>query len=247
MPESTTPRSRNVLISLVILFLVIGMGIYWYSAIRTTTSSGDSAADKKIEFVLKDKIENWQLKGLYTGNKDLEKKAHADIERLNGLFGGEEFTDYILYVSIAGQYEFLGDGAKEYEYLLRAIEEDSTKTGLAWYNLGTLLVRLGAFNDARVAFSNAATVQPDVDQYSTRHLEFLTQQFPNDKEAIEKAFTAASAVLGESPTLLEIRARWLEATGRIGEAIAHWQRIMEMSPGSGTSVETEIKRLRGKL
>ena len=245
MPEHTS-RSRNILIGLIILVVIVGAGAYWYSANRTATSSDDAAAER-IEFVLNDKIENWQFKGLYSGNVDLEKKARADVERLMGLFGGEEFTDYILHVSIAGQYEFLGDGAKVYEYLFRAIAEDSTKTGLAWYNLGTLLVRLGAFNDARVAYSNAATVQPAVDQYSTRYLEFLAQQFPEDKEAIEKAFTDASAVLGESPTLLEIRARWLEDRGRIEEAIADWQKIKAISPASTASVDTEIKRLRGKL
>ena len=247
MPEPTSHRSRNILISLIIFVAIIGVGAYWYSFVRTTTPSDDAGGKEKIEFVLNDKIENWQFKGLYSGNDGLEKKVQADIDRLNGLFGGAEFTDYILYISIAGQYEFLGDGAKVYEYLLRAIAEDSTKTGLAWYNLGTLLARLGAFNDARVAYSNAATVQPDVDQYSTRYLEFLTQRFPEDTDAIEKAFLNAAAVLGESPTLLQIRAQWLEGRGRIQEAIADWQSIKALSPGSGASVDLEIRRLRGKL
>src|SRR3989338_3430741 len=150
MPEPTSHRSRNILISLIIFVAIIGVGAYWYSFVRGPPPPDGAGGKEKIEFVLNDKIENWQFKGLYSGNDGLEKKVQADIDRLNGLFGGAEFTDYILYISIAGQYEFLGDGAKVYEYLLRAIAEDSTKTGLAWYNLGTLLVRLGAFNDARV-------------------------------------------------------------------------------------------------
>jgi len=239
-----SPQSRNIAIGVIIAAVLIGIAGYWYSQGRAGSPSAD---EEKIDFVLEDTIENWQFKGLYSGNSGLEKKAQADIERLNGLFGGEEFTDYILYVSIAGQYEFLGDGAKEYEYLLKAIDEDSTKTGLAWYNLGTLLVRLGAFNSARAAYLNAATVQPGVDQYPTRYLEFLTQKFPKDTQAIEKAFADASVASGGSSTVLQIYARWLEGEGRIQEAITNWQKIKESSPESAAAVDTEIRRLRSKL
>lgn len=246
MPEHTSHQSRNIIIGLIIFVALIGAGGYWYSD-NNANSPPNNSADDKVEFVIEEKIENWQFKGVYSGNSELEKKAHAGIERLNGMFGTEGNTDYILYVSIAGQYELLGDGAKEYEYLLRALAEDSKTTGLAWYNLGTLLVRLGAFESARIAYSRAVAAQPSFDQYQTRYLEFLTQQFPKDDTAIEKAFADASVASDGSSTVLQIRARWLEGAGRIQEAMAEWRKIRDLSPASAPAVNIELRRLKGEL
>lgn len=229
----------------VLVLVLLGGAAWWYTS-RTVSDSSKSTEDT-FSLAAGDTITSWDFKGLYTGNTALEEKAHKDIERLNGMFGTEGNTDYILYVSIAAQHEFLGDGGKEYEYLLRALKEDSTTTGLAWYNLGTLLVRLGAFNSARVAYANAAKAQPGVDQYPTKYFEFLTQQFPKDTQAIEKAFVDANAAAPTPSTILQIYARWLEGEGRIQEAITNWQKIKEVSPSSAAAVEIELRRLRSKL
>jgi tetratricopeptide (TPR) repeat protein len=242
MLEQTSHLLRNVSVGIALSLAVISAGWYWYG-----THPTNNPHPEDFSFTLSEKIENWQFKGVYTGNSELEKKAQADIDRLNGMFGTEGNTDYILYVSIAGQYELLGDGAKEYEYLLRALAEDSEKTGLAWYNLGVLLTRLGAFESARVAYEKAVAAQPQMDQYQTRYLEFLTQQFPKDEKAIEQALRDAEAILGEQPTLLEIHARWLEGVGRIQEAIVDWKKIRELSPGSAPAIQSELRRLEGKL
>ncbi len=225
-------------VSVVVAVLLLVGGALWYAS---------QTALYPFELAAEDSISSWDFKGLYSGNSELEKKARADIKRLNGMFGTEGNTDYILDVSIAGVYELLGDGAKEYEYLRRALAEDSEKTGLAWYNLGTLLVRLGAFGSARTAYAKAAMAQPELDQYQTRYLEFLTQQFPTDENAIEKAFADASVGSTQSSTLLQIRARWLEGEGRIKDAIADWKKISELSPASSSAVNSEIRRLEGKL
>lgn len=199
-----------------------------------------------FELVEGDTISSWDFKGVYTGNSELEKKAQTGIERLMGMFGTEGNPDYILYVSLAGQYELLGDGAKEYEYLLRALAEDSKKTGLAWYNLGALLVRLGALESARVAYEHAVQAQPEP-QYVMAYLEFMAQHFSDDTATVEKTFADVKTLFGERATLSEIRARWLEKTGRLEEAIAEWQKVRELSPGSASAVNAEIRRLKDEL
>lgn len=107
-----------------------------------------------------EQVASWNFKGAYTGNAELTAKANTEIKRLKGLFGGKEFSDYILDVSIANQYDLQGDGANEFLYLKRALALDSDKTGLAWYNLGQLLGRLGAYQSARMALEKAVTVEP---------------------------------------------------------------------------------------
>jgi tetratricopeptide (TPR) repeat protein len=199
-----------------------------------------------FELVGGDVISSWDFKGVYSGNAELGKKAQADIVRLNGMFGTEGNPDYILYVSIAGQYDLLGDGAKEYKYLLRALAEDSKTTGLAWYNLGVLLTRFGALESARVAYEHAMQAQPDA-QYVTAYLEFMTRHFAGNTEDIEKAFGDVKTQFGEQATLSEIRARWLEGRGRAKEAIAQWRKVIELSPQSASAVNVEIRRLEGAL
>ncbi len=236
--------NTRYVIGVVAIVIVLAGGAYWYTQVTPDTVK---STEETFALAEGESIASWDFKGLYTGNTELEKKAQTDIVRLNGMFGTEGNTDYMLYVSIAGQYELLGDGAKEYEYLLRALAEDSKTTGLAWYNLGTLLVRLGALESARIAYTKASSAQPHVDQYPTRLLEFLTTYFPKDEKAIEEAYAGAKAVLGEQPTLLEMHARWLEGVGRTREAIVDWKKIRELSPGSVSAVNSELRRLEGEL
>ena len=131
-----------------------------------------------------DAIASWDFKGAYTGNPELESKADAELARLQSLMGSQQYPDYVLYVSMANQYDLKGDGRQELAYLEKALAIDSTRTGLAWYNAGQLLKRLGAYRTARVAFERAATVQP-VAQYQKALTDFLKTHFPSDTSAIK--------------------------------------------------------------
>src|SRR3989344_4028104 len=169
-----------------------------------------------------DAISSWDFQGSYEGNSELEKRARDEIARSEGFLGGDQSganddpTDYILYVSIANQYELLGDGKTAYEYLGRAIRIDSTKTGLALRNLGSLMERLGALNTARIAF--------------------LIKNFPQDAAAIEAAFDEAKTGLGgDTPEVLQIKAQWYESTRRVDEAIDALQEMEQLMGGNDAS------------
>ena len=105
---------------------------------------------------------------------------------MKGLMGSPDFTKYELYVSIANQYELLGDGKQEFTYLNYALAIDSTKTGLAWHNMGKLLERLGAYKSARVAYDRMVQAQ-STSQYIRARLEFLQAHMPEDTDAIAQA------------------------------------------------------------
>ena len=131
-------------------------------------------------------VTSWDFAGTHNDNGQLEAKVRADIERLKGLLNSGEYTKYELYVSIANQYELLGDGKQEYTYLNYALAIDSTKTGLAWHNMGKLLERLGAYKSARVAYDRLVQVQSTT-QYIRARLEFLQAHMPEDTGAIAQA------------------------------------------------------------
>ena len=234
--ETSSNRSRNISIGLIAV-LLIGAGVYWY----TQKSSGYS-----YHLAQGEKITNWQFQGAYTGNADLEKRAHDEIDRLQGFVGKGPDTDYSYYISIANQYDLLGDGKSEYSYLQKALAIDAMHTGLAWSNVAALFERLGALSSARDAYKRAANAQASP-QYITAYLEFLTERFPHETSEIEKAYAIGIEALGEAPQLLQIHARWLEGEGRIQDAIGDWKKIKRLVPASAAATDIEIKRLQGKL
>jgi len=146
------------------------------------------------DFVLapEDTISSWEFKGLYKDNVELVTRAQKEIGRLEALLGNEndDFPEYELYVSIANQYNLLGNGEKEYQYLKYALALDSQNTGLAWNNLGDLLEKLGAYHSARTAFEKGIAAQ-SLPQYRQVYLEFLMKYYPGDP-----AIATEKAVLG---------------------------------------------------
>ncbi len=156
-----------------------------------------------------DTVASWTFKGAYTDNQELILKAEAEIRRLEDLVGKGTYPDTTLYVGIANNYELLGNGARQYDYLGRAIRADEEgTTGLPWHNLGVLLARLGALETARVAYEKATIVQPGLKQWWYAYLEFLTTRMKSDTAAIEQAFAEATAILGQDPDILALRAEW---------------------------------------
>ncbi len=126
-----------------------------------------------------DTIVSWDFKGAYTGNAELTVKANTEIARLAALLGTDAYPDYTLLVSIANQYDLLGDGKNEFAYLQKALAIDSTNTGLAWHNAGQLFARLGAYRTARTALERAALAEP-VAHYRRALADFLAAHYPGE-------------------------------------------------------------------
>ena len=176
---------KNWMIYGLVAILIIGsVGGLWYT----------NREPASYDFVLapEDIIASWEFTGLYKNNAELVSRAQKEISRLETLLGNEDdgFSEYELYVSIANQYNLLGDGEKEYRYLKYALAIDSQQTGLAWNNLGALLEKLGAYRSARAAFEKGIIAQP-LPQYRQVYLEFLMKNYPGDP-----AIVAEKAALG---------------------------------------------------
>lgn len=174
-----------------------------------TVSVTPAAHPVQMSFVLAkgDSIASWDFQGAYTSNPELVAKAQAEISRLSNLLAAATSSKMILSVSIANEYELLGKGKEQYDYLGRAILSDAT-TGLPWHNLGVLMERLGAFKTAEIAYREATILQPQFATYQYAYLEFLLQNFKQDTTVVEKAFAAAEKNIGKAPYLFELRAKW---------------------------------------
>ena len=123
-----------------------------------------------FDLVSGDTVSSWSFQGAYTGHAELVQKAETEITRLSNLIGTTD-SDYEIYVSIANQYDLLGDGENELRYLKYALAIDAETTGLAWYNLGVLFDRLHAYHTARTAYQNAAKAQA-IAQYLNAYQEY---------------------------------------------------------------------------
>lgn len=154
-----------------------------------------------------DIVASWDFKGAYSDNSELTAKAQSEIARLSELLATATSSAMILSVGVANQYELLGDGKKQYEYLERAIQTNP-ENGLPWHNLGALMERLGAYKTARVAYEKSTLVQPELKFYHYAYVEFLTSRMKEDTATIEKALENAEKNIGKTPYLLELRTEW---------------------------------------
>jgi len=170
--------NKKIIIGVLAALLLIACGVAWWRATAVPSYPVLMAAGERVS--------SWDFTGAYTGNAELEAKARSEIERFTQMIGKGEFTDYILYVSIANEYNLLGDGKNELKYLRYALAIDSQSTGLAWNNAGALFVRLGALKTARMAYERAVAAQPTA-QYRTALIDFLKEHYPEDLAAIRAA------------------------------------------------------------
>lgn len=152
-----------------------------------------------------DTITSWDFKGAYTGNSELVAKAESEISRISGLLPTATSSKMILLIAVANEYELLGKGKEQYDYLGRAVRADSGN-GLPWHNLGVLMERLHAYETARIAYKKAATLQPQFDLYHFAYIEFLIQNMKTRTDVIEDAFTAAEKSIGKVQYLADLRA-----------------------------------------
>ncbi len=221
-----------------IIAVALAGAAWWYA---------QSPASYAHKLVGADSVSVWTFPGSHTEG-GLSDGVRANIQKLEGqLHNAEgEPTDYSIYVSIANQYTLLGDGANAYKYLLLALAIDSEKTGLAWYNLGSLMERLGALETARDAYGRAVEAQPHVEQYHVALIEFLIKSYPKDTSAIEASFAGAESNF-QSPSIYQIQAPWLESEGRIESAIAIWENMQKHMPANDPMILKEIARLRARL
>ncbi len=170
-------------------------------------NSASRPASHPLPLAEGDRIASWDFRGAYADNPELTAKAQSEILRLSGLLITATSSKMILSVGVANQYELLGDGKKQYEYLGRAIRAD-VENGLPLHNLGVLMERLGAYKTARIAYEKSTLVQPGLKFYHYAYIEFLTTRTKDDVTNIEKAFAAAEKNLGTHSYLDHLRDEW---------------------------------------
>jgi len=221
------------IIGLVILVLV-AVGVWYHFA------------DMRIPAIPinpNDTIVSWSFRSIYNGNDARAARTQADIAKLSGLLGKDQHSNYELFVSIAQNYDLLGDGKSEFQYLERAIAAGPSG-GAAWNNLGVLMEKLGALYTARTAYAQAVAVESSVSAYQEAQLRFLTAHFPQDVSAIETAFQTGMEKSADS-NLLPIKAGWLSSIGSTTAAIATWKQFSNYvsSASQRAAIDAEIARL----
>jgi uncharacterized protein len=221
-----------------IVVIIIAVGCWYYiTKIRVQT----------IPINAQDSILSWSFKGAYAGDDALTAKANADITKLTELLGKGQYPDYELFVGIAQDYDYLGDGKSEYQYLEKAIATGRSG-GVAWNNFGVLMEKLGAFYTARYAYAQAVAVESQVGAYQEAQLRFLTAHFPQDDSAIENAFHNGMKESSDA-NLLPIEADWLSSIGSTTAAIAAWKEFSTYIPANSpqqSAINAEIATLKAK-
>jgi len=170
-------RYKIVIIISVIVVLLVGYFVFVNKEKAPIVNTYPSI------FVINDsdKINSWNFVGAYSDNLELQNKSRKEIEELLLKLNDEKQNKFNLNIEIANRYHFLGDGEKEFYYLSKALEIDSTNTGLPYHNMGNLMDKIGAYNSAKDAYRKSFDIQP-LDFYIDTYIEFMKQRFPQELE-----------------------------------------------------------------
>lgn len=175
---------------------------------KVVTMAVQQASDYLIPIERGDVIASWDSGGYLNDGGVREAEVRSRIIGLKNATGAE--NDYQRYITLAQEYDSLGDGKSSYENLSHAIAADPNQTsGVAWHNMGILMEKLGAYQTAKKAHLQAIAIQPGISSFHISLLELMIYHFTNDAQTVEKAFKDAEAFYGaESPMLLDLRNRW---------------------------------------
>jgi tetratricopeptide (TPR) repeat protein len=168
---------KKYIFILIVIVLLVSFGWWW--------NTKEAPFVHPFPVLSSDAVSSWNYTGAYTGKKEFEDKAFSEIERLKGLRGSKDYTDYGIYVSIANQYDLMGDGKMAYEYLGKALVIDPTNTGLAWHNLAGVMESVGAYESAKEAHKRAYKAQA-IPFYEASLIDFLNKRFPEEAKEYVK-------------------------------------------------------------
>jgi len=234
---------RNIILGLAAATAILAGAGYWYYT--------QMAPSYTVEIDSRDTISSWDFQGSHKDGGEFEARVMAEMAKLQASLedDAQEPTDYNVYVSMAGQYTLLGDGKNTLKYLEKALAIDSTKTGLAWHNVGVLMERLGALNTARTAYARAVEAQSQIDAYHIARINFLIKHFSEDKEAVDGAIAEAISEFGQDdPLVMYAQTEWFEMQEKWQDAITVWEKILKGAPPEmKTSVEDKIIELKAHL
>jgi tetratricopeptide (TPR) repeat protein len=141
----------------------------------TVTEAAKVTEDHDLSLdTLGNEIINWDFAGAYANNDNAVKKALLEVERLLADMD-EAYTEYDTALSVGNQYYYIGDGENAFEYYKKAIISETSGSGLAWYNMGNLLNRIGAHESSRYSYEQALELK---ENYSYRNaLELLVEDY----------------------------------------------------------------------
>ncbi|OGL28794.1 MAG: hypothetical protein A3G44_10220 [Candidatus Rokubacteria bacterium RIFCSPLOWO2_12_FULL_73_47] len=100
----------------------------------------------------------------------------------------------------------------------------------AWNNLGLLVHRMGAYDEARTAYETALAQDPQCCEAA-----YNLGSLHEDRGEVEAAIESYRQALGLSPDYADAHfnlAGALARAGRGDEAVRHWQRYLELDAGS---------------
>jgi tetratricopeptide (TPR) repeat protein len=171
----------------------------------------------------RDKITDYQNQ-LKDGNKNPEEK-------------------YLLNTQIGLQYGLLGEYESAREYLIEAtkiLPDNAT----AWSQLYVIENLMQAYDFAHKHILKAIELNPTNPQFWQWRLMLEQDSLHLEREDLEKNFQDALSQTNESPDIIVLYAKFLEANNDLQGAVQQYKKAIERNPGSKAIYEAEITRIQ---
>jgi tetratricopeptide (TPR) repeat protein len=103
---------------------------------------------------------------------------------------------------------------------------------------------------ARASIKKALELRSSDPDLWRKYIAVMQERFGSSTEDLDSIFHEALTKTAGTPNavdMITVYAQFLEATGRIGDAIINWRKAIEVFPDRKTVYEAEIKRLETQL
>jgi tetratricopeptide (TPR) repeat protein len=162
----------------------------------------------------KDTLVSWSFKGSYEDGGALQQKATSQIATLKAQLNNSDPTIQEKLISIAEEYDLIGDGQSAYNYFLQALNSTQRyeqEDGIAWVRLGDLMQTLKAYYTAVTAYANAVAADPGEPSFHVARIQFLTSYLPKETALINAAFTDANKDVPGDASVAQLQAQYQKA------------------------------------
>lgn len=225
-------QNKQGLIGAIVVAIIL-IGGAWYVSSRppspsststaSTTPTGEASSSTPVKtpgtiyavntlpISPKDTLASWSFKGSHADGGTLERQVESQIASLKTKINETNPTVQEIYISIANDYELLGDGKSAYNYFLQALNSKQRyeqEDGMAWAGLGDLMQTLHAYYTAATAYGNAVKADPGEPSFHVARISFLLSYLPKETALIDAAFADAAKYVPNDASIAQLKSQY---------------------------------------
>lgn len=231
--------------AIIIISTLLGVGLYFNFSQKDKTDNVIFvlAENKKDIIWIEDLNLSPDLEAQY---KHRLQEAEQNLNAEGKLSEESKEAIQAHYNNVALFNSYLGNYQKSYDYYLKSLELYPDDR-VVWLNLGSLLIKMQAFESAEKAIDEGLRWNPWDSLGWTKKIELYEVWLGNTLDGFQKineVYKEAIRETNNNTLLLSNYADWLARAGHKDEAIKMYQKLIELIPENEEAINRKINKLK---